>query len=76
MWREELGARAIRGEPPFEYRTLAHLPAAHIAGVQGYFVNPFFMGGPVYVRELQHHSLHSESNGAVRHGILVIRPDV
>lgn len=30
------------------YRTLAHLPAAHIAGVQGYFVNPFYMGGPVY----------------------------
>ncbi|KFX93069.1 hypothetical protein O988_07008 [Pseudogymnoascus sp. VKM F-3808] len=33
---------------PFEYRTLAHLPAAHIAGVQGYFINPFYMGGEVY----------------------------
>lgn len=31
-----------------DYRTLAHLPAAHIAGVQGYFVNPFYMGGPTY----------------------------
>jgi 4-coumarate--CoA ligase len=29
-------------------RTLAHLPAAHIAGVQGYFINPFFMGGVTY----------------------------
>ncbi|TVY83939.1 putative acyl-coenzyme A synthetase [Lachnellula suecica] len=37
-----------RSKPPFEYRTLAHLPAAHIAGVQGYLVNPFFMGGSVY----------------------------
>ncbi|OCT50470.1 putative acyl-coenzyme A synthetase [Cladophialophora carrionii] len=32
----------------FEYRTLAHLPAAHIAGCQGYFVNPSVAGGPVY----------------------------
>jgi 4-coumarate--CoA ligase len=32
----------------FEYRTLAHLPAAHIAGCQGYFVNPSIAGGPVY----------------------------
>ncbi|KFY93207.1 hypothetical protein V500_03820 [Pseudogymnoascus sp. VKM F-4518 (FW-2643)] len=45
----ELGREytAKRGSP-FEYRTLAHLPAAHIAGVQGYFINPFYMGGPVY----------------------------
>lgn len=32
----------------FEYRTLAHLPAAHIAGLQGYLVNPAIAGGPVY----------------------------
>ena len=32
----------------FQYRTLAHLPAAHIAGCQGYFVNPAVAGGPVY----------------------------
>lgn len=45
----ELGRDYMRTkETPFEYRTLAHLPAAHIAGVQGYFVNPFYMGGPVY----------------------------
>jgi 4-coumarate--CoA ligase len=49
MWREEIATRLARGDPAFEYRTLAHLPAAHIAGVQGYFVNPFFMGGAVYV---------------------------
>jgi acyl-CoA synthetase (AMP-forming)/AMP-acid ligase II len=33
---------------PFEYRTIAHLPVAHIAGIQGYLINPFYMGGPVY----------------------------
>ena len=32
----------------FEYRTLAHLPAAHIAGCQGYFVNPMIAGGVVF----------------------------
>lgn len=29
-------------------RTLAHLPAAHIAGVQGYFVNGVYAGTTVY----------------------------
>jgi 4-coumarate--CoA ligase len=48
MFREEIEARVSRGEPRFEYRTLAHLPASHIAGVQGYFINPFYMGGPTY----------------------------
>ncbi|KAG9596126.1 acetyl-CoA synthetase-like protein, partial [Aureobasidium melanogenum] len=33
---------------PFELRTLAHLPTAHISGVQGYFVNAFYDGGLVY----------------------------
>ncbi|OAA33942.1 AMP-dependent synthetase/ligase [Metarhizium rileyi] len=33
---------------PFELRTLAHLPTAHIAGVQGYFVSPAYEGGCVY----------------------------
>lgn len=32
----------------FEYRTLAHLPAAHIAGLQGYLINPAVAGGPTY----------------------------
>ncbi|KAH0434847.1 AMP-binding enzyme [Colletotrichum camelliae] len=38
------------GEPPLcnGYRTLAHLPPAHISGIQGYFVNPFLDGGIVY----------------------------
>ncbi|OAL33389.1 hypothetical protein AYO20_07400 [Fonsecaea nubica] len=42
--------RIRRRDPSFnlEYRTLAHLPAAHIAGCQGYFVNPSIAGGPVY----------------------------
>ncbi|KAH8708616.1 4-coumarate-CoA ligase-like protein [Phaeosphaeriaceae sp. PMI808] len=34
--------------PDFEYRTLAHLPTAHIAGIQGYLINPFYMLGSVY----------------------------
>lgn len=34
--------------PDFKYSTLAHLPTAHIAGIQGYFINPFYMGGPTY----------------------------
>ncbi|KAF4551519.1 AMP-binding enzyme-like protein 24 [Elsinoe fawcettii] len=34
--------------PNFEYRTLAHLPIAHIAGIQGYFINPFYLGGTTY----------------------------
>jgi 4-coumarate--CoA ligase len=33
---------------PFELRTLAHLPTAHVSGVQGYFVNAFYDGGLVY----------------------------
>jgi acyl-CoA synthetase (AMP-forming)/AMP-acid ligase II len=33
---------------PFERRTIGHLPTAHIAGVQGYFVSPFFEGACVY----------------------------
>ncbi|THX74879.1 acetyl-CoA synthetase-like protein [Aureobasidium pullulans] len=33
---------------PFEVRTLAHLPTAHVSGVQGYFVNAFYDGGIVY----------------------------
>ncbi|KAE9369588.1 acetyl-CoA synthetase-like protein [Stipitochalara longipes BDJ] len=45
MYKE---GRAARNEPPFEYRTLAHLPAAHIAGVMCYLVNPFSFGGTVY----------------------------
>ncbi|KAA8635569.1 hypothetical protein SMACR_09294 [Sordaria macrospora] len=31
-----------------DYRSIAHLPAAHIAGVQGYFVNSFYLGGTLY----------------------------
>ncbi|KAJ7497319.1 hypothetical protein FB451DRAFT_1210974 [Mycena latifolia] len=29
----------------WDYKTLAHLPTAHIAGVEGYFVIPFYQGG-------------------------------
>jgi 4-coumarate--CoA ligase len=30
------------------FRTLAHLPTAHIAGLSGYLSIPFYMGGPTY----------------------------
>lgn len=32
----------------YEYRTVAHLPAAHVAGLQGYFINPAVSGGTTY----------------------------
>jgi 4-coumarate--CoA ligase len=48
MWREEVKMTTGSSAMPFPYRTLAHLPAAHIAGVQGYFVNPVYMGGTTY----------------------------
>jgi acyl-CoA synthetase (AMP-forming)/AMP-acid ligase II len=38
----------MKENPDFDYRTLAHLPTAHIAGIQGYLINPLYMGGPVY----------------------------
>ncbi|KAG9698234.1 acetyl-CoA synthetase-like protein, partial [Aureobasidium melanogenum] len=43
IWQDWAAARR-----PFELRTLAHLPTAHISGVQGYFVNAFYDGGIVY----------------------------
>lgn len=48
MADEHEAKQLAAGKPPFEYRTLAHLPAAHIAGCQGYFVNPLHSGGIVY----------------------------
>lgn len=48
LTKEHLRKAEAAGEPPFEYRTLAHLPVAHIAGLQGYLVNPFYAGGLVY----------------------------
>ncbi|KAF2498992.1 4-coumarate-CoA ligase [Lophium mytilinum] len=39
---------AARNEPHLEIRTLAHLPTAHISGIQGYFVNPFYDAGTVF----------------------------
>ncbi|KAJ7273168.1 hypothetical protein C8J57DRAFT_1128890 [Mycena rebaudengoi] len=37
-----------RNNGKWDYRTLAHLPTAHIAGVEGYFVIPFYHGGITY----------------------------
>lgn len=44
LWKEALADRRAS----FEYRTLAHLPAAHIAGVMCYLINPFFFDGTVF----------------------------
>ncbi|KAJ6505232.1 4-coumarate-CoA ligase, partial [Mycena sanguinolenta] len=35
-------------EGKWDYRTLAHLPTAHIAGVKAYLVSSFWQGGTVY----------------------------
>ncbi|KAF9878865.1 4-coumarate- ligase [Colletotrichum karsti] len=52
VWNEwaEAGHEQSTGETPLGdgYRTLAHLPPAHISGIQGYFVNPFLDGGITY----------------------------
>ncbi|KAJ7346647.1 hypothetical protein DFH08DRAFT_197082 [Mycena albidolilacea] len=32
----------------WDYRTLAHLPTAHVAGVKGYFIMSFYMGGTTF----------------------------
>lgn len=37
-----------RERPGWEYRTLAHVPAAHIAGVQGYLANSTYRGGTTF----------------------------
>lgn len=49
--REWALPRVLSGElalPTAPMRTLAHLPAAHIAGVAGYFVGPVYAGGECY----------------------------
>lgn len=39
---------------PFEFRTLAHLPASHISGLFGYFISAFYGGGTViWMRQYQ-----------------------
>lgn len=48
LGRDHWAAEAARGRPYEDRRTLAHLPAAHIAGVMGYLVLPMFEGGAVY----------------------------
>jgi 4-coumarate--CoA ligase len=44
-WKAEQQAA---GKPPFQYKTLAHLPVSHIAGVLSVMVNAFLHGGTVY----------------------------
>ncbi|KAF2121141.1 4-coumarate-CoA ligase [Lophiotrema nucula] len=47
--RAHVVAAIEAGEPaPSPFRTLAHLPIAHIAGVFGYLISPMFSGGAVY----------------------------
>lgn len=50
--RVHVAAAVEAGEPaPSPFRTLAHLPIAHIAGVFGYLISPMFSGGAVYWME-------------------------
>ncbi|KAL4792715.1 hypothetical protein BDV19DRAFT_400401 [Aspergillus venezuelensis] len=46
-------AKRRQTEPDYShpYRTLAHLPTAHVAGCQGYFANPAAAGGTVFWME-------------------------
>ncbi|KAF1966100.1 acetyl-CoA synthetase-like protein [Bimuria novae-zelandiae CBS 107.79] len=47
--RKHVMDSVARGEPaPAPYRTLAHVPIAHIAGVHGYLIAPMFSNGAVY----------------------------
>ena len=47
--RAYVAESVARGElPPSPYRTLAHVPIAHIAGVHGYLVAPMFSAGAVF----------------------------
>ncbi|KAL4875507.1 hypothetical protein BJY04DRAFT_201889 [Aspergillus karnatakaensis] len=50
---QEYVAKRRQTEPDYAhpYRTLAHLPTAHVAGCQGYFVNPAAAGGTVFWME-------------------------
>ncbi|KAJ5396543.1 hypothetical protein N7509_004656, partial [Penicillium cosmopolitanum] len=44
----------------FEYRTIAHLPVAHISGLQGYFINGTMEVPSVYLRIAKSASVTSE----------------
>lgn len=50
VWADRKLSHQVDDTPPLGsgYRTLAHLPPAHISGVQGYFINPMLDGGIVY----------------------------
>lgn len=49
MARREMAAQqTLAGIKLPPYRSLAHLPAAHIAGVGGYLISPSFSGGTVF----------------------------
>jgi len=50
---QEYLTKKLADDPNYDhsYRTLAHLPTAHIAGCQGYFINPGVNGGTTYWME-------------------------
>lgn len=41
-------AQREREGRPFEFRTIAHLPMAHIGGISWSSLNPFYLGGTAY----------------------------
>jgi 4-coumarate--CoA ligase len=55
----EWGAKEIEaGRALGEYRTLAHLPISHIAGVFGYLLAPMYSGGTVcWMRKYEWHTM-------------------
>lgn len=55
----EWAAKEIEaGRPLGEYRTLAHLPISHIAGVFGYLLAPMYSGGTVFwMRKYEWHAM-------------------
>ncbi|CAK3880898.1 4-coumarate- ligase [Lecanosticta acicola] len=44
----QVSSHLLTRDPNFQYRTLAHLPMAHIAGIMMYAMNPVYMGGTAY----------------------------
>ena len=45
---EKYLARMKKEGKDFTFRTIAHLPMAHVAGIALYSLNPFYMGGTCY----------------------------
>ena len=74
----EYDARKRAEDPNFSnpFRTLAHLPTAHIAGCQGYLINPGVRGGTVYWMEKFDFTKFIEYNKKLQTTFLVSVPPI